>query len=223
MNAVWQKYAQKFSALSARERTMVLAAGVAVIGFAGYLLLVAPEFDRHKRLEGQIASHRTEAVTMRTQAQQLLKGLAQDPNAEAHARIAQMRQQIEELDTGVRSVQSGLVAPNRMAALLEEMLTRNRRIQLMGLRTLPVTMLIEPANSGADKAAAAPLRNVYKHGVEITLQGSYPDLLDYLARLEKLQWQMFWARTRMDASDYPRVRLTLTLYTLSLDRAWLVV
>jgi MSHA biogenesis protein MshJ len=203
---------------------MVFAAGVAVIGFAGYMLSVGPQIDRHKRLEAQIARTQADTATMRAQVQQLLRTLAQDPNAEARSRIAQLRQQIEELDASVRAVQRGLVSPKRMAAVLEEMLTRNRRVELVGLRTLPVTALVERATvPAAEDAAAAQLRNVYKHGVEITLQGSYLDLLDYVARLEKLPWQMFWARTRMDASDYPRVRLTLTLYTLSLDRAWLVV
>ena len=31
------------------------------------------------------------------------------------------------------------------------------------------------------------------------------------------------ARTRIDASQYPRVQMTVMLYTLSLDEAWLVV
>jgi MSHA biogenesis protein MshJ len=59
--------------------------------------------------------------------------------------------------------------------------------------------------------------------MELTLQGSYLDLLDYLTRLEQMPVQMFWANASMDASDYPRVRLTLVLYTLSLDKDWLVV
>jgi hypothetical protein len=34
---------------------------------------------------------------------------------------------------------------------------------------------------------------------------------------------MFWAQAKMDASEYPRVRLTVIVYTLSLDKNWLVV
>jgi hypothetical protein len=33
---------------------------------------------------------------------------------------------------------------------------------------------------------------------------------------------VYWGRAVM-AAEYPKVMLTLTLYTLSLDRAWLVV
>lgn len=34
---------------------------------------------------------------------------------------------------------------------------------------------------------------------------------------------VMWSRTRIDALDYPRVTMTLTLYTLSLDRTWLTI
>jgi MSHA biogenesis protein MshJ len=64
---------------------------------------------------------------------------------------------------------------------------------------------------------------VFKHGVQITLQGSYGDMYEYLARLEKLPWHMFWSRASLSASDYPHLTLTVTIYTLSLDKAWLVV
>jgi MSHA biogenesis protein MshJ len=58
--------------------------------------------------------------------------------------------------------------------------------------------------------------------VEIVVQGSYSDLLDYVSRLEKQPWQVYWGRTVL-AAEYPKVVVTLTLYTLSLDKSWLVV
>ena len=71
----------------------------------------------------------------------------------------------------------------------------------------------------ADKAAA---QHVYKHGVEVVVEGSYASLLAYVARLEHQPWQVYWGKTVLSA-DYPKVVVSLTLYTLSLDRAWLVV
>jgi len=40
-------------------------------------------------------------------------------------------------------------------------------------------------------------------------------------RLEKLPWRMFWSRATLAAAEYPRVTLKVTIYTLSLDKAWL--
>ena len=66
-------------------------------------------------------------------------------------------------------------------------------------------------------------QNIFKHGVELTLRGSYFDMLDYLAQIEALPWQMYWGRLRLEARDYNRPVLTLTLYTLSLDKTWLTI
>ena len=67
--------------------------------------------------------------------------------------------------------------------------------------------------------AGSPL--VYKHGVELVVKGSYADLTQYLMRLEGLPWQMFWGKAELKVEEYPKATLTLTLFTLSLDKTWL--
>jgi MSHA biogenesis protein MshJ len=57
--------------------------------------------------------------------------------------------------------------------------------------------------------------------VEIVLQGSYLDMVSYMAALEALPVQLFWGKASLDAQQYPNSRLTLTLYTLSLDQKWM--
>ncbi len=64
---------------------------------------------------------------------------------------------------------------------------------------------------------------MYKHGVQITVRGSYADLVQYLTALEKLPTRMFWGTAKMKVVQHPTVELTLTLYTLSLDKTWLQV
>ena len=224
MKSLWRSYGRKFDALSMRERLMVFAAVISAIIFVGYEFGLSGPLRHNSRLSTQIGQHETEAAMAQQQTRILAGSLAQDPNEAVRQQLAELNKQIEERDLTVRGVQKGLVPPTRMAAVLENMLNRSQSVRLVSLKTLPVSTLVEsPVEEGKDEPDVADAHQVYKHGVEITLQGNYLDLLDYLARLEKLPWQMFWARTRMDASDYPRVRVTLTLYTLSLDRAWLVV
>jgi MSHA biogenesis protein MshJ len=112
-----------------------------------------------------------------------------------------------------------------MPALLEQMLKRNGRLQLVAMNTLPVTPFIEQAADAtiAQAPVAGQERQMYKHGVQITVRGSYADLLQYLTALEKLPTRMFWGVAKMNVVQYPSVELTLTLYTLSLDKTWLQV
>ena len=55
------------------------------------------------------------------------------------------------------------------------------------------------------------------------MTGSYLDLLAYLKDLEKLPNQMYWGKLDLTVAAYPQVTLKLSVYTLSLDPAWLVV
>ncbi|WP_296001058.1 type II secretion system protein GspM [Rugamonas sp.] len=70
-------------------------------------------------------------------------------------------------------------------------------------------------------AAPKPRELLYRHGVEIALQGSYPDMINYMTALEALPSQLFWGKAKLDAGQYPAVTLTLTLYTMSLDEKWM--
>lgn len=227
MKQSWGKLASRFDTLKPRERMMVFAAGVAIIAGLGFVLAIDGALAKHKIVAANAGKHRINLAQMQKQNAELSRLLAQDPDVEGRKHIDDLRRQLGGYDTELRGVQQGLVPPNRMAKVLEDMLSRNSHVRLVKLRTLPVVALVETAGGAAERAAAkspAPAKNlVYKHGIELTVEGSYLDLLEYQARLEKLPWRMFFARTSVNSVDYPRVLMTITLYTLSLEEAWLVV
>jgi len=62
---------------------------------------------------------------------------------------------------------------------------------------------------------------LYRHGVEVTVRGNYLDMVDYMSALEAMPTRLFWGKAQLEVEEYPASRLTLTLYTLSLDRNWM--
>lgn len=133
-----------------------------------------------------------------------------------------MQTQIAEGDAYLKATQDKLVPPEKMAALLEQVLAKNVRLQLVALNTLPVSLFIEPSTDQAANAGVQE-KQIFKHGVQMTVRGSYADLMQYLTALEKMPTQMFWGMAKMSVVQYPNAELTLTLYTLSLDKTWLQV
>ena len=222
MKALWAKYAAKIEALSARERMMVMAAAVLVAIAVVYFAAVDSVQRRQRTLLAQITSQKEEIAA-------LDKGPVQtiDPDAANRARIDALKDQLRQADEALAAMQRELVPAERMNAVLQEMLVRDSQLALVSLRTLPAEPLVPApdAAKGADpqKLPAAGKAHVYKHGVEITIQGNYTSLHDYLARLERAPWRMYWWRARLNADDEARLTLAVTVYTLSLDRAWLKV
>lgn len=229
MNRWWQEYSAKFDRLSLRERLMVFAAAALVIVYVIYAAAIEPAELRRQQLTTQIQNQREEAATLHAQRERL--GSATVPDAVLTARRETLVRRIEETDATLRALHKSLVPAQRMNELLQEMLRADAGLQLVSLRTLETVPLLPEAPKAAPSAATAataPKRafaegNVYKHGVEITLRGGYEPLYNYLARLERSPWSMFWSRAELTTETHPRLTLTLTVHTLSLDKAWLEV
>ena len=228
MKERWEQLSARYNAMALRERVLVFAAAVLGVVFLYFTFLIEPLLVRHKRLTQQLAEVR-QNVKVTDNLIKAQEGVA-DPDAVKRTYVEALRRQLAEIDRSMQGLQRGLVQPERMAKLLEEMLARSRGLQLVSLRTLPVQRFESPAagpsakpgETGPKPAPKEPARSIYQHSFEISVQGSYADLHDYLARLEGLPWQMFWGRMRLD-TDHPKLNATFILHTLSLNKAWLIV
>jgi MSHA biogenesis protein MshJ len=218
MTASWSAWAQTLDRLSRRERAMVLAAGAALVVAFCYLAAIAPDLDRRKRVEARIADQAGQIAAAQAKQQELKRVLAQDPDAGLRDRIAAKRRELAALDIQRPELQRTLMAPDQMATFLEELVGRQRTVKLVSLRNLPVIALAD----GASAAGDGRTERIYRHGVEIVLEGGYRDLLGYMRRLERQPWQIYWGQVVMKTDSSP-ASVTLTLYTLSLERTWLVL
>lgn len=216
MKARLQALAERFDALARRERVLIALAVMMLIGLGGYSLFVEPAW-RAARADAQRAEQaRNEVDAINKQLDELKR--RPDPDTGNRAALAAARQAIAEGEEKLRALEATMVLPGRMRAFLESLLARHRQVQLVGLRTLaPAPVLAAPD----DKAPAGP--NIYKHGVEIKVAGQYNDLLAYLAELERMPERILWNKVSLAVDAYPRCVLTVTVYTLSLDKQWLTV
>ena len=235
----WQLMSDRVDALTLRERAMIFAAATVTLVAVVSMLLLDPVSAKQKKLSQQIKLQQAKMKEIQANIQVLAAAQGSDPDAANKARLAQLKRQIEEMNAHLESTQQSLVPPEKMATVLEDILRRDRQLQLVSLKTLPTTGLKElatpaspapvaQAQAAANQPAAKPVVNsmqnsIYRHGVEITVQGNYADLLHYLAQLEDVSWQMYWGKVNLAVGDYPMAKLSLTLYTLSLDKAWLSI
>lgn len=229
MKQEWEKISAKLEAMSLRERALVFAAVVFLLLSLINILLLDPMFARQKLLRNQISQQQEAMSQVQMQIAALLQENSPGSTSPQRVQINRLRQEMAEGSAYLQSNRERLVLPQKMAEHLRQLLNKNNRLQLVSLQTLPVTPLLEQANAGRAGArpAATPAllqdKQVFKHGVQLTLRGSYLDLLQYLTALEKLPQQMFWAKAQFSVVEYPTSELTLILYTLSLDKAWLQI
>lgn len=245
MNKQWKMLVLKLDALSKRERSILFIAIGAVLLFLGNVLMWEPQLKQKKMLVIKHQQNLAQVSTMQVEIAQRTAALGIDPDAEIKQRIVEARNRLQAMDEDMFGLQENLVRPEKMDALLETILKRNKRLQLISLRSLPVVDLMElsktepsaasdqtnqstPAPSAASTAvdslamaAAIDERSIYKHEVELVLQGNYLDMLSYMRELEAMPERVYWSKSSLKVIEYPKASLSLHLFTLSLEKKWL--
>ena len=227
MKQLLQQYADSIDAMALRERVMFFGAVALVLVTLLQVFLLSPVLSRRTQLSAQIAQQEAETNAIQAQIQALVRPNLPDQDALNREKIKSLRTQIARLDRQLEEQQKQFVPPEKMAALLENMIAKNPKLQLLSLRNLPgtgsshgVAVLTGDAQGRAKIAAA---REVFRHTVEISVKGSYFDLLDYIAALERMPQRVFWEGFDLSVAEYPQSVLKLTIYTLSPEKTWLTV
>jgi MSHA biogenesis protein MshJ len=216
----------KYEALSLRERALVALAVLAVVIMAWDSLLMEPLRKTRQSLTAELAT--AGASSFSAQQAELA-----DPRQNNLRLAGELQKRLHSLDARITDTASGFVSSQRMIQVLNDVLDRQGRLELVSIRNLPVVSLVPPApaaTSGAAATPAAPAAGTdtlgqppYVHAIEMVIDGQYADILEYLEALEALPYKFRWSTLDLSTTGYPINRVRLELSTLSFDSTWLGV
>jgi MSHA biogenesis protein MshJ len=207
----------RIDALSLRERAILFVSLLAVLFlFANQVLFPALRVQQ-KQLEQQIGEKLAQLNTINSEIGRIVAQGTEDPDAAQRARIAELHRQFAELEISAADITRGLVSPREMTHLVHTMLRQNSALQLVKAENLAPEAI--SLDGGEKPTAGGPV--VYRHGLRLQVRGRYADIARYLDTLERLNWRVMWGDVKLETERYPVTYATLTLYTLSLDKAWI--
>lgn len=230
--ARWEQWSARFAAISRRERIMVSAAVVVGVVMLGSSLVLEPSFNRVKIAQKNLLQQTGDLVKIRLQVAEIQAQSAVDPNAAQKEELARLEERLKAFGQTMAETSSALVPPEKMNALLERMLARQPGLRLLSLRSLPPTSVLAAGGEAKKEvgASAAPAAEpgaktyaLYRHGVEIRVAGTYQELYQYLTLLESDRQKLIWGEMRLSVAEHPTAVLTLVVYTLSPEQAWLSI
>lgn len=212
MKLDWKALAARIDDMSLRERGMLFASLSLVVLLLAYVVLIDPALRRQKSLIDRLARDQHQITEVRAQLAQVVAagGAARHPDQVA---VDALAARIAEIDATLSARQSGLIAPERLPALLKDILARTKAVELEALRVLPGV----PVRAGAGETG------LYRHGVELTVKGAYLDLLRYLEELEQRSSVVLWGGVELQVEKYPEVRLRVVIQTLSRNASLLSI
>ena len=225
MKKHWLLLADRFDALRPRERLMVFLGLVALLTLVLYLLVLGPSFQRYQQAKSDIARNETLRVALEEQERVLLQASFEDPDAGVRRNIQTLLEENEGLRKDLAGAQIRLAPPEKMAAILQDLIDSQKSLELVSLRSGKVEDLLQSGEKQKPEAGSSvPESNeqgIFRHGLELTVRGDYASLAAYVRRVEELPWKVYPSSLTLKVERYPVSTLSLTLYTLSLERAWL--
>lgn len=235
--ARWRTLQRRFDQRAQRERLLLIAAVAALALMLADSLWLGPAQKTFRAARSQQVLAQTALQGLQTE----LERLADQGSRQAQARQSELtgwRQRVRDGEAALRQHEDSLVGPDRMIGLLEHLLARHGEVRVRAMRSLGRSDLLAPAGNTDAGAAATPAANpasaagaaanemrpsLYRHGVELVLEGGYADLLSYLRALEALPQRVLWGSVSLKVEQHPKSVLTLRVYTISRERHWLEI
>ncbi len=198
--------------LNLRERLLVFAAGMMLLGSAWYLGLMQP-------LAQQVTNNRTEIESLQERMKKTNQNLEvqvlqiSGTGTADREKYERVQQRLDEMNERLGGYAAELIDPAEMSRVLQGVLKEQSKLRLIRVRNLTP----EPLSASAE----AQTTTFYRHGLEIEFEGSYLACLEYLQKIEALPWRFYWQLLELDVLKYPRNRIRLEVSTLSPDEEWI--
>jgi len=209
----WWQHAQVaqvidgYQNLSEREQKLTQITLHVVVFVLLAFLLLDPIFSGAQQKSKQAGSIRGENSLLEQQLFSLQNEAVVDPNQALRDQLEQLEAENKNLQLRINNLTDALVSPENMVVVLEQMLTQDKRLKITSLESIPKQQIELEGDGEATR--------LFRHGLRVTVNATYPSLVAYLQRLDALKWRLYWQTLDYKVTRYPKGELTLEVYTLS--------
>ncbi|MGB1343841.1 MAG: hypothetical protein ACPHAN_14085 [Pseudomonadales bacterium] len=208
--SLWLELQTWFGLRSARERGIVLIT-VSLLLFFGWDWFLQANLDAFAASETRrLQSLEQINVGLNDQLETLSAIAQENPNTLLRRTISRLNAQNDRLDLEIEAMSGTLVQPIQMANVLSQVMLQQGGVELLSIENRPPESLFFSSGELGDEPLV-----VFKHGLNLTLRGSYLDVLRYLSAIENLGVRFFWERVEYKSEAYPLGVIAIEVFTLS--------
>lgn len=222
MKAKWLLVKDKFESLHTRERALILGALVAMVYLLWEFSFLKPMAEATKAALAQEAIVNGSIKVAEAEVTVMSSLSGHDPNALLKQEIQQLSEKLEGLDSQLASLAVGLIKADQLPVMLHQMLAQSHKMQLLSLTTLPVETIELAAQPSPGEelvhSSSANMAQLYKHAVQVKLQGGYAATYEFMQSLEQSDWKFYWDSFNYEVKEYPSAVITLRVFTLASDK-----
>lgn len=215
----WRQSAKRFLNFKERERKLIFYTSQVMIAWLGFVLVIEPLMLKATQLTKQNQQTQQQITQLQQQSALIQRALSVDINQEIQSQIQAQQQVQSELTQRIQQLTGSYISAQQMLDLLQDLLVKMPKVQLVALENLPVKPIqLQAMTQGQtpEKTASAldqPL--LFKHTTQLVFRGDFNGLQQLLGQLQQLSWQLHWVKLQYKVLEYPQAELQLELETVS--------
>src|SRR3989304_7667533 len=124
-------FTDRIDAVSLRERGLIFVTLLVALYFVAVNMLFGPVNADKDRLQKQVNQLHEEARLLELQVQGIVSGGENNPEAAKRKKIASLQENLKTMDAALSRVTAGVVPPKEMTRLVEQMLLKNRGLEVI--------------------------------------------------------------------------------------------
>ncbi|MDH3453219.1 MAG: hypothetical protein OEN20_12460 [Gammaproteobacteria bacterium] len=201
-----------------RERLLIGASLLVLTAATGDWLVLQPARQSAQSQAQEIERLRTEQATRQARFAEKLAELQRRERQIGETAVTRMRGEIARLNATIDRDDLATISPTQMVTVLREMFSKDAAVTLTAVENAEPQPVVQLATMVGDTETLTPM--LFKHPLTVEFTGNYPKIVEFLKRIEALDWQLIWDDFSIVMEDYPIARARVVLHTLSLERGW---
>lgn len=210
MKQRWQRLVTRVDAMNLRERVFLfLAVIVCTLALADTFWL-SPAQIAYRQATQRVAAQGPELKRLRDE----LQGMAQqvDPGKAVRDETTQISLRLDAVNAEIRAVAPLAEGGPAIEQALVQFLRRQEGLTLLNTGTIQQDM---PASAAPSAATGAPILS--RRALELSVSGSYAELVRYVSTLETALPTLRWGLLQLKATKQPP-ELTLQVYVVGVPQ-----
>ena len=209
MKAWWKIQSARIDALTLRERVFLFVSILAAFIALADVMWLSPAQAAHTQLKQRFAKQVIELQRLREETK--AEALKPSPARLAREELARTRTETDNVNQQINQVSASTTQGTPLAQVLEQFLRRHG-----GLTLVSTTTLVPEAGAGKSPPSGSLPVGLSRTGLELTVSGSYPELVGYVQTLEKALPNLRWGKMKL-ASDTQPPQLSLQVYVVGVQ------
>lgn len=216
MASQMKHFADKFNARTIRERGLVTLVLIGLTAFVWWNYFAEPGMLELDTLQSETSRKSNEVEASRLAIAAIRQRIESGVHREKERQLGKLKLELKLVDQKLHAKEREMIDPEKMFQLVTQLIYKESELTLKSLKRLEVKPAIPLAEGQSEENPAG----IFRHVLEIELDGKYVDIVTYMQTLEKLEWKLLWDQVEVISNEYPLTSLKLVISTLSTRKEW---